>query len=480
MSFNISDSSRITKDKSVICNYYDCSIYLNQYERTPNNGGYIKIPFFTPENIVRPNAFFISGEPTIKYISNSLQIYKKTHNINDIDYDGELVIENNQITNGDTKIYICFPLKTYPNQKPNEIDNIIKKSEVMNSGELSMTINLNKMFDKLQKYIFYKSGNNIVVVFTQPIKVQSSFDKKYVECSLFSKFENNYNILQNVPGKEGMQNIVEGYEEMDCQPIDIETGQVVQEAPYLTFLKTGSDSQNKTVNLMFSMLIFVIIFCVAFFGAPAAYKQIFINTKADGGLEDTDLTYTVVFCVFYLLWCIGMGVGAIWDTGAGITAVTFLILFGMSVLTIYGRTYFDKEYFKGAFNFDFDKFTGKYGVIGSIFNIYIWEGIILFFYLFTFQWKTLYDYPKLFLYGHIFVICSIILSSCLLFYFYQFTDPVDKRANRKNKLGRKVPDKNRQKYKDYRDYATAMISIFGFGYAIFVVGPFIGHITRRT
>jgi DNA-binding cell septation regulator SpoVG len=467
MSFNISDSSRITKDKSVICNYYDCSIYLNQYERTPNNGGYIKIPFFTPENIVRPNAFFISGEPTIKYISNSLQIYKKTHNINDIDYDGELVIENNQITNGDTKIYICFPLKTYPNQKPNEIDNIIKKSEVMNSGELSMTINLNKMFDKLQKYIFYKSGNNIVVVFTQPIKVQSSFDKKYVECSLFSKFENNYNILQNAPGKEGMQNIVEGYEELDCQPIDIETGEIVKEAPYLTFLKTGSDSQNKTVNLMFSMLIFVIIFCVAFFGAPAAYKQIFINIKADGGLEDTDLTYTVVFCVFYLLWCIGMGVGAIWDTGAGITAVTFLILFGMSVLTIYGRTYFDKEYFdKVAFNFDFKKIKG---IVIFVFVYYIFND---FFGNIRKNWQ--------YKYGHIFAICSIILSSCLLFYLYQFTDPVNKRANRKNKLGRKVPDKTRQKYKDYRDYATAMISIFGFGYAIFVVGPFIGRITGRT
>jgi len=236
-------------------------------------------------------------------------------------------------------------------------------------------------------------------------------------------------------------------------------------------LKTGSDSQNKTVNLMFSMLIFVIIFCVAFFGAPAAYKQIFVDT-----LNDTDLTYTVVFCVFYLLWCIGMGVGAIWDTGAGITAVTFLILFGMSVLTIYGRTYFDKDYFKEvAFNFDYNKFTG----IRDFVLDYIKEGFILFFYFIMLQWTTLYKEPKKFLYGHIFTICSIILSSCLLFYFYQFTDPVDKRANRKNKLGRKVPDKTRQKYKDYRDYATAMISIFGFGYAIFVVGPFIGRITER-
>ena len=125
MSFNINDSSRFAKDKSVICNYYDCSIYFNQYERTPNNGGFIKIPFFTPENTVRPNALFISDKPTVKYMSNSLQIYKKSHNIDGVDYDGELIIENKQITNGDSKLFVCFPLKT-SNVKPNVIDKIIK------------------------------------------------------------------------------------------------------------------------------------------------------------------------------------------------------------------------------------------------------------------------------------------------------------------------------------------------------------------
>ena len=29
MSFDISDSVRIANDKKVLCNYYDCSIYLS-------------------------------------------------------------------------------------------------------------------------------------------------------------------------------------------------------------------------------------------------------------------------------------------------------------------------------------------------------------------------------------------------------------------------------------------------------------------
>ena len=64
-----------------------------------------------------------------------------------------------------------------------------------------------------------------------------------------------------------------------------------------------------------------------------------------------------------------------------------------------------------------------------------------------------------------------------MFLLHQYTNPVNKRDNRKNKLGKKVSDKTRQIYKDYMIYANTMLSIFGFGYGILVVGPFIGYIT---
>ena len=473
MSFNINDSSRFAKDKSVICNYYDCSIYFNQYERTPNNGRCIKIPFFTPENTVRPNALFISDKPTVKYMSSSLHIYKKTHDIGGIDYDGELVIENKQITNGDSKMFICFPLKT-ANMKPNIIDKIISKSEQLNSNELKMTVNLNPMFNKLQKYIFYKSGNDIVVVFTEPINVNSMFNK-FVECNLFSKYNDKYSILQNVSGKEGFtEGFVEGIDsgEMDCEPIDITTNQPFTDLPTLVGVTSGSSSQNKTINLLFTMILFVIIFCVAFFGSPAFYKQIFIDK-----LEDTDLTYTTIFCIFYLLWCIGMLVGMIWDTGAGIAGVTFLILFGMSGLTIVGRTYYDEYYFPGVENgFDFKKFYDDSTTPGTGIIPFFFSHMLDFLSVFITSLRNNKKY-WIYKYGHIFVIISIILTSCLMFYIHQFNDPVNKRDNRKNKLGKKVSDKTRQKYKDYMIYANTMLSIFGFGYGILVVGPFIGYIT---
>jgi hypothetical protein len=47
--------------------------------------------------------------------------------------------------------------------------------------------------------------------------------------------------------------------------------------------------------------------------------------------------------------------------------------------------------------------------------------------------------------------------------------------NKKNNIGK---TKNR-KYAAYLDYAYSLLGIFGFGYAIFLVGPFVGFIAKR-
>ena len=455
MSFNINDSSRFAKDKSVICNYYDCSIYFNQYERTPNNGGFIKIPFFTPENTVRPNALFISDKPTVKYMSNSLQIYKKSHNIDGVDYDGELIIENKQITNGDSKLFVCFPLKT-SNVKPNKIDDIINKSENRNSEEFKMTVNLNPMFNKLQKYIFYKNDNgDIVVVFTQPINVNSMFNK-FQSISLYN---DKYSILQNVSGKEGFtEGFVEGIDsgEMDCEPIDITTNKPFTDLPTLVGVSSGSASQNKTINLLFSMIMFVIIFSISFFGAPPAYKYIFVDK-----LSDSSLTYTIIFCIFYLGCVIGLITGGMmYDVRAAISGVMFLILLGMSGLTIVGRTYYDKDYFPDVkFGFDINTF---FTAIKGFAPYYITDFINII------KNKTIKD--STYKYGHIFAILSVIVTAIL----FGVIASTSKKSKSKTNSGK---SKNDKKIKGYLDYSYSMLGIFGFGYGIFVVGPFIGYIT---
>jgi hypothetical protein len=454
MSFNINDSSKFAKDKSVICDYYDSSIYFNQYERTPNNGGYIKIPYSTPQNIVKPNGLFISDKPTTKYMSSSLQIYKKTHDIGGIDYDGELVIENKQITNGDSKLFVCFPLKT-SNIKSNKIDEIISKSEKRNSDDLKTTVNLNIMFNKLQKYIFYKNGNDIVIVFTEPIKVFSMFDKKFIKCTLFSPYSDNYNILQNVAGKEGfIEGFVEGLSsgEMDCTPIDVTTNKPLADLPTIVGLTSGTAEQQKTISILFSIIIFIIVFFIAFFGIPPAYKYIFAN---DDKLTDESLTYTTIFIIFYLLLAISLTCGIIFgDTSSFLTGLTFWVLFLISISIIYS-----KRQSLGISNYEL-----KFGENGEAWKSF--KYIFLDYYYNLYQ-DIRYQNKIKYLWGLITTIISLIISIISLLL------PNTMKIKSKINLARKKNEAKRKKY------SIAMISVFGLVYGIFIVGPFVGFIAKR-
>uniref|UniRef100_A0A6C0ETJ1 Uncharacterized protein n=1 Tax=viral metagenome TaxID=1070528 RepID=A0A6C0ETJ1_9ZZZZ len=442
--FDISDSTRIANDKRVIYDYYDCSIYFNQYASTRNNGGYIKIPFFTPKNIVKPNGLYISGEPIIKFMSSDLYIYKKTHNIAGINYDGELIIKNKQITNGDRKLYVCFPLKTdnRNSNQPNEIDKIIDQSEKVSSNSFSMPVNLNNMyFDKLQKnpkYFFYKSGGDIVVVFNQPIKVKNSFDK-FVECDLFPKYSNEYNILEN--NKDGFQSMTEGFVEgiddngMTCYPID-DSGEPLIDVPSLVKVKSGSEAQNKTINLLFAMIMFVVVFSFSFFGVPPLYEKIFI-TK----LGDNSLTYTTIFCGFYLAWCIAMICGMIVDdTASAITGIFFSLLFVISLITIIGRTYVEEAYFEKLQGFN----PNSEGLVQSA--KYFAEH----FSDFLFKFKDKFQNNKM---AYIFGIITVILS---FIFIILIACKVIKPQN--------------------EAYACTMLGIFGVAYPFFLVSPFIKFI----
>ena len=459
MSFDISDSVRIANDKKVLCNYYDCSIYLSQYERTPNNGGYIKIPYFTPENVIKPNTTFISGEPTINYMSNKLYIFKKTHNINGVKYDGELIIENKRITNGTNKMYICFPLITNTrNASANQLDKIIDNSEQLITKKLKMTVNLNSMFNKLQKYIFYKSGDDIVVVFTEPINVKNGFDK-YVPCQLFSGYNENYNILQNVSGNEGFQNFTEGFVEglssgeMDCYPIDEKGNSVIPETT-IVGLTTGSASQNKTINLLFTMIMFVIILSVSIVGGPPLYKYIFY-TK----FEDTNLQFTVLFVLFYLCWSfLGMTIGGfiIKDGATSLAGIFFTVLIGISGIISYLVLSKDTDFA----DYRLDIYSiGNTGLVQWVIFTYIPD----FFFIFNNPNNSKYFY------GHIVALISIIISSIFL---GLVTNKKNKNKSKRNLAGQKDEAKR-------KNFAIAMISVFGLFSAIFIVGPFVGFITSE-
>jgi DNA-binding cell septation regulator SpoVG len=459
MSFNISDSSRITKDKSVICDYYDCSIYFHQYERTPNNGGYVKIPFFTPENVVKPNVLYISGEPTIKYMSNTMYIHKKTHNISGIAFDGQLIIENKRITNGDGKIFICFPLKTANNIDTTPIDNIIERSEKQNKQDLKMTININNMFNKLQKYFFYKSGNDIVVVFTEPIKVKRNFDK-FQKCKLFAEYVENYNILQNVSGKDGFQNLTEGFVEgmevMDCQPIDISTNKPMADAGTLVSINNVTSSQNKTINMFFVMILFTIVFFVSIFGANPLYDKLF---GSGGILNDDTFTAYFIFSIFYVFWAsfiTFVGIYGIKDQSLGMAGLFFFVLWIVSTFVIIVVKKKDTN-FKFELNsvyiaytltnlFEYFNYKEEYFRSGGIFTLIVW-------------------------------IVTIILVSLVNSKKLQVRKNILMGKKNSTAIGKEFSSE--KELKRYQGYSNAMLAIFGFVYSLLVVGPFIAYITTK-
>jgi hypothetical protein len=488
MSFDTTDSSRINKDKSILCNYYDCSIYFNQYERNVNNGGYIKIPYFTPENIVKPNVLYISQEPTVKYRSNYLYIHKKTHDIKGVRYNAELIIENIPVTNGNNKVFVCFPLVT-AKRKKTVLDKIIEKSYELNPSEFKTVLNLNNMFNNSQKYIFYKSGDDIVIVFTEPIQVATSFNDKYVECKMFSKYQDKYSILQNNSNLEGFQvleTFVEGINqkatnttiigestmndssigEYDCQPIDVTTNEVISDAPALVGINSGSSNKDKTINLLFTMLSMVIIFFTAFFAVQPLYKIIFIDD-----MGDATLTKSIMFSIFYLTWVIGMVAGGMmYDMRVAIFGIMFLFLWGISLLAIIIRTMFDKQYFKGKYKKDVTD-TEFEGVVINDFNIIT--------YFLKPSWEHFKNYytniskPQEFMWGYLAELAAIIVS-IIMFIFISINSKTRPSAKTMSGKSKKDP-----KLAAYRNYAYSMLGIFGLGYSIFLFGPFIGYITRK-
>jgi len=440
---DMNDTTKIAKDKSISVDYSDTSVYYQQYRRTLLNGGYIDIPFSNPSNLVNPSLIYFSLDPTIKYKSDTLYIFKKSHLIKNIDYQGELVIKNVPMNadNGPV-IYVCFPLKTNSKIKDTSIDKIIKMSEILQPKEIKTNININSMIDRSQKYIFYKEKNTIVVVFTNPIQVSSKFTDFYT-CDLFSPYVDNYNILQNNPEKEGF---VEGAGEttttssdMTCVPIEENGNDVL-----VSYLNTSNTEQNKTIDLLFSMIIFVILFCVAFFGSPFAYKSIFMNTTDINQM----LGKTFGFSFFYIIFCIALIVGGFIakDKNEAIAGIFLLIFYGISGLTVLNRWNTDTTY--------------KAGLSGTINNAAI----------FTFEYLNEYlNYLKYYRksgnisYERVWSFVAFVFIAII-----PFLIAINVYNKGKNKMYIKNPEK--------RLNTSLMLGFFGIGYSWIFAFPFLYNV----
>jgi hypothetical protein len=121
-----------------------------------------------------PNIVFSKGSQYTAYSSQKLYIFSKIHE-NDLNTDGELVIENLPITNSDKKIFICFPLKTIT-ENVSKHSNLILDQLIQNTlPEQLPEINLNTILPMEDDGIYYETSTAKIVVFQTPLHVFSHF-----------------------------------------------------------------------------------------------------------------------------------------------------------------------------------------------------------------------------------------------------------------------------------------------------------------
>jgi len=214
MEFDLNNT--VTKN-TINYNYEKTTFYKNQFEKTVENGGYIKIPYASKSNApnILSNDLF-DGQ----YVTKNVYIIKKIHNIKNTKFDGELVIEHTSLTNNELPLYSCFLLKTEKyNTDESNIDQFIK-------GTNDISIDMNS-YIRDKKAIFYKTNKENVVIFPTPISVTSVFDK-YTFPSIMGSHSSEYSIVKIKPNLGNIEGFKEGaggdYIDVAtyCQPIDEE------------------------------------------------------------------------------------------------------------------------------------------------------------------------------------------------------------------------------------------------------------------
>ena len=318
-------------------NYYNTPIYP-YYEKTPKNGGYIKLP--CAYNLKSPNisCSLISSQ----YVCSAIYITKKLHEIANVSFDGELILEHTPITNGFKKVFVCIPLKSQVSivNSENPIDIIIKnaKKEKSNFDKPVDYFALNQYLASGDRVIIYDSygylWNQTVILFSKPILVNSTFTDFVLDPELFHSYTNEYKVLACQQIDESSNHdelsldqyedsIIEGFDGITktayCQPIDV-IDSAVADTANLEIPLTGKYSQNDATNNMVRMILnftaFFTLLVMTFFGIPFVYdifiiQLIFFNTGLATAqdklnrLRSVDIFTTVVFVSFIFVLITG-------------------------------------------------------------------------------------------------------------------------------------------------------------------------------
>jgi hypothetical protein len=284
------DLNNTITENTINYNYENTTFYKNQFEKTLENGGYIKIPYPSKSNTpnILSNELF-DGQ----YLTKNLYIIKKIHTIKNVKFDGELVIEHISLTNNEAPLYTCFLLKTLStSSESTNIDKLIQ-------GTDDVSIDMNSYItDKTT--IFYKTTNEYVVIFPTPISVASIFDN-YKSPPIMSSQINEYsivNVKSNLGNTEDKK--IEGFKEgavgdyIDvatyCQPIDEEDPTIGTSADVIipvdgkVSINKATTSQLSTALNFFGFFILVLFVVMV---VPTMYQYFIVLLVLDNKYNET-------------------------------------------------------------------------------------------------------------------------------------------------------------------------------------------------
>jgi len=267
MSFNL---DKPVSETTINYYYTDYTFYLQEKDKTN-----IKQVFLSKEPNISSSSF------SSNYKSTNLYISKKIHQIEGVDFDGELMIEHIPITNGFSKFYLCIPLRTSKGTY-SKIDDLIHK-------QTAMTLNLNSIIPPFSNAILYDSTilpmktflSDQVLLLTQPIFVGTDFTDMD-KANLFQVYSSDYQLISFTQYKEP---IIEGLTEVDtknmyCQPIDV-NDQTETDVPSITIPIHGADAKAESTNVIMGLVnnftIFFIVLLGLWFIVPFGYNLFLVD-----------------------------------------------------------------------------------------------------------------------------------------------------------------------------------------------------------
>ena len=214
------------------------------------------------------------------YVASQLFIGRKIHQINNVMFDGELIIKHTPLTNNEHPLYTCFLLKTDAQLKtPTAIDNII-------DGNMDTILQLNYLIESTTA--IHYSTNEHVIIFTEPIHVKTLFDN-FQQLNIINPYNAKYDIM-HVEANLGIEGFLEGLDGSEddtkaiaayCSPIDENDPSYGDQAN--TLLAIGGDEsrlQNdatvSSIKLSMNFMAFFALAIFATFAVPIIYDNFIV------------------------------------------------------------------------------------------------------------------------------------------------------------------------------------------------------------